>query len=127
MRLALAPVSRELGVPVANDEPDASKPLPHRQVPSLLGDPRRVGVPGRTEDVDSPGPDLIAKSTYSVRSQTVSTKLLCQAAITPSREDVFATAVSSDRRRRKTSSESRRRRRRKASVLVLPAARRCWT
>src|SRR6266508_5347637 len=53
-----------LGIPVADEEPDALKPLPHRQVASLLSDPRRVGVRSDAEDVHSTGPDPIAKSTY---------------------------------------------------------------
>jgi hypothetical protein len=34
------------------------KPLLYRQVAGLLGDPRRVGVPGDAEDVHSPGREL---------------------------------------------------------------------
>jgi hypothetical protein len=44
-------------MPVADEEPDALKPLPHSQVASLLSDPRRVGVCSDAEDVRSTGPD----------------------------------------------------------------------
>src|SRR6266511_2235738 len=39
-------------------EPEAAKPPPHRQVPGLLGDPRRVGVPGDAEHEHATGCDL---------------------------------------------------------------------
>ena len=61
--------SRELRVPISDHEPDASEPLPHRQVPGLLGDPRRVGIPGDARTWTRLDPISIAKSTYSVRSQ----------------------------------------------------------
>ena len=48
----------ELGIPVADEEPDALKPLPHSLVASLLSDPRRVGVCSDAEDVHPRGPDL---------------------------------------------------------------------
>jgi hypothetical protein len=43
---------------VADQEPDLDRPLPYHQVPGLLGDPRRVEVPGDAEDMQPPGPDL---------------------------------------------------------------------
>jgi hypothetical protein len=45
----------ELRVVVPDHEPDSFEPLPHREVAGLLGDPRRVGVPGDAEDVHAPG------------------------------------------------------------------------
>src|SRR6266511_2037127 len=48
----------ELGVSVPDHEPDPREPLPHCQVASLLGTPRRVGVPGDAEDVHPPRSDL---------------------------------------------------------------------
>ena len=50
--------SRELGVPVANEEPHTRKPLVDGEVPGLLGDPRRVGVGGDARHVHSPGREL---------------------------------------------------------------------
>jgi hypothetical protein len=44
----------ELRVPVPDQEPNAVKPLPHRQVAGLLGHPGGVGVPGDAEDVHPP-------------------------------------------------------------------------
>jgi hypothetical protein len=38
--------------------PISSQPLPYRQVPGLLGYPRRVGVPGDAEEVHATGPEL---------------------------------------------------------------------
>lgn len=48
----------ELGIPVADEEPEAAKPLPHCQFSRLLSDPRRVGVPGESEDERATGRDL---------------------------------------------------------------------
>jgi hypothetical protein len=48
----------ELRIPVPDHEPDASKPLPHREVAGLLGHPRRVWVLGDTQDVYAPGTDM---------------------------------------------------------------------
>ena len=50
--------SRELGVPVAKEEPNTRQPLFDGQVPGLLGDPRRVGVCGDAHHVDSAGREL---------------------------------------------------------------------
>ena len=48
----------ELRVPVPDHEPNAPEPLPHRQVPGLLGHPSRIGVPGHAEEMHSSGPEL---------------------------------------------------------------------
>ncbi len=48
----------ELGIPVADEELEAAKPLLDSQVSRLLGDPRRVGVPGDAEDEHATGCDL---------------------------------------------------------------------
>jgi hypothetical protein len=50
--------SAELGVPVAQEEPDTRQPLVDGEVPGLLGDPRRVGVRGDARHVHSPGREL---------------------------------------------------------------------
>jgi hypothetical protein len=50
-----------LRVPVSDQEPNAPKPLPRRQVPGLPGDPRRVRAPGDDEDVHPAGPELDAE------------------------------------------------------------------
>ncbi len=42
--------TRELRVPVPDHVADTSKRLPHREVASLLSDPRRVRVPGHPQD-----------------------------------------------------------------------------
>ena len=47
--------SRELGVPVAKEEPNSREPLVHGEVPGLLGDPRRVGVRGDARHVHPTG------------------------------------------------------------------------
>jgi hypothetical protein len=48
----------ELGIPVPDKEPDRLEPLPHRQVASLLGHPRRVGVLRDPEDVHPARPNV---------------------------------------------------------------------
>jgi len=50
--------SRELGVPVAKEEPNTRKPLVDGEVPGLLGDPRQVGVGGDARHVHSAGREL---------------------------------------------------------------------
>ena len=40
----------ELRVPISDHEPETFESLPHRKVPGLLGDPRRVGVPHSQDD-----------------------------------------------------------------------------
>ncbi len=47
--------TRVLRVSVSDQEPYAWKVLPYRQVPGLLGDPRRIRVPGDAEEVDPVG------------------------------------------------------------------------
>ncbi len=51
----------EFRVSVPDQESRSSKALPHCQVPSLLGHPRRVGVAGGAEDVHPSGPELDRK------------------------------------------------------------------
>jgi hypothetical protein len=48
----------ELRVPIPDEEPNAIKPLPQRQVAGLLDDPRRVRVPANAEDIDPTGAEL---------------------------------------------------------------------
>jgi hypothetical protein len=50
--------SRELGVPVAEEEPNTREPLFDGKVPGLLSDPRRVRVRGDAGGVHSPGREL---------------------------------------------------------------------
>ena len=50
--------SAELGVPVAEEEPNTRKPLVDGEVPGLPGDPPRVGVRGDTGHVHSAGREL---------------------------------------------------------------------
>ncbi|MBA2265810.1 MAG: hypothetical protein H0W17_05380 [Chloroflexi bacterium] len=46
---------RELGVPVAQEEPNTRTPLFDGELPGLLGDPRRVGLRGDARQLHSPG------------------------------------------------------------------------
>jgi len=50
--------TRELGVSVVHEEPDSLKLISDRQVPGLLGDPRRVGMGGRSGHEDAPGREV---------------------------------------------------------------------
>jgi len=50
-----------LRVTIPDQKPNASKPLPHRQIPGLLGHPGRIRVPGDAEDVHPAGPELDAE------------------------------------------------------------------
>src|SRR6266511_6298150 len=50
--------TRELRVPVVQEEPDRGEPLLDGEVPGLLGDPRRVGMCRRAHHVHSPRRDL---------------------------------------------------------------------
>jgi hypothetical protein len=50
--------SRELGVSVAQEEPNTGEPLLDGEVPRLLGDPGGVGVRGDAGGVHAPGREL---------------------------------------------------------------------
>src|SRR5450756_1769898 len=52
--------SDELGVPIVDEEPDGGGAIieVHREVPGLLGDPGRVGMHGRSAQVDPPAPEF---------------------------------------------------------------------
>jgi hypothetical protein len=73
----------ELGVPVAQQELDASSLLAEfqQEVAGLLGDPGAVGVGSHAGQVDAAGVQLDENSTYSRLSQTVSTVKKSQAGI----------------------------------------------